>query len=342
MTTELVRADPRPIELSPEQRAAAAEAVDALVVHNDLSKLSPLQRVSYHAMICARHHLDPYAKPFDFLMLDGKLTMYPNKRCAEMLRYNHQISVKKVREERVGDLWCVEVEGRRPSGQVDFATKYVPLYTVDRDGSKRTLAGNKLSDAMAKCETGAKRRLTFSMVALGGAEGEYDDERPGGRTVILDASGEIVEHPTEAQRYLDRVPAAARAMGMRTLADADPEASPVQSPDRTPDPAELARPKPPAGPAPSFKPSGADVKRRLRAWHAAVDGTSLDDDEARHRFVEQWTAGFPEGLRTHSLAAFFEHATDRQAADLLAHVRAIVDDEKRALAEDAEPAEEPF
>lgn len=343
MSTEIARIGPGATQLSAEQQGAAAEAVEALVMNGDLSKLTPLQRVSYHAMICARHHLDPYAKPFEFLLLDGKLTMYPTKRCAEMLRYNHRISVKKVREERVGDLWCVEVEGRRPSGQTDFATKYVPLYTIERDGSKRSLAGNKLGDAMAKCETGAKRRLTFSMVALGGTEGQYDDEQPGGRHVILDADGEIVEHPTEEQRYLDRVPAAGKVMGVRTLADADPAASPVQSPERAPTPEELAPPQRPAGERPSFRPSEETVKRRLGAWFAAVKGTSLDDDEARHRFVEQWTASYVPGLRTDSLRAFFEHATDRQAGDLIAHVRAIVDDERRVEAEAQLPDDErPF
>jgi hypothetical protein len=71
-------------------------------------------------------------------------------------------------------------------------------------------------------------------------------------------------------------------------------------------------------------------------------GTSLDDDDARHRFVGQWTAPhWPTAKQTQSLPTFFARATDAEASDLLAHVRAILDDERRANAEPT-PDEEPF
>ena len=86
-------------------------------------------------------------------------------------------------------------------------------------------------------------------------------------------------------------------------------------------------------------------------------GSSLESDEARHRFVRQWTAtaGWPEGKQTASLRTFFGRATPHEAGDVLAHVRALVEDETRAneeaLAEargsgsgaaDAAVDEEPF
>jgi ethanolamine ammonia-lyase large subunit len=67
-----------------------------------------------------------------------------------------------------------------------------------------------------------------------------------------------------------------------------------------------------------------------------VKGSSLDSDDARHRYVEQWTAssdGWPKARQTTSLREFFARATDREAGDFLAHVRALVEDERRATEE---------
>ena len=62
------------------------------------------------------------------------------------------------------------------------------------------------------------------------------------------------------------------------------------------------------------------------------------------RFIRQWTAQSPTMLQTDSLRAFLAGATERQAGDLLAHVRALVADEKRAILEAdlTNAREEPF
>jgi len=81
-----------------------------------------------------------------------------------------------------------------------------------------------------------------------------------------------------------------------------------------------------------LRPTEDDVKRLLGAWFAAVDGSSLDSDDERHRFIEQWTAseGWPAGKRTTSLRIAFGRMTEREAGDFLQHVRALVADERRA------------
>jgi hypothetical protein len=341
VTTDIATTDPHRgalVTLTPEQEAAAEEAKEALILHNDIGKLLPKQRIGYVLALCRAHGLDPLTQPFLVLLIDGRHVLYPTAKCAEQIRRRHQISPRLVRKERVGDLWCVEVEGRRPNGTSDFATKYVSLR--DRDG--KPLAGQKLADALHKCETGAKRRLTFSMVAIPGV----GDEDGPYRRVWMAADGTILEHPTEEQKYLIDHPRSARIAGYRTITDeATPDDSPVGVAQQTPTADELARPRRPDGPAPTFKPSAEDVRRYLGAWFASVKGTSLDDDDARHRFVRQWTAQYPEGIRTESLRDFFEHATERQAGDLLAHVRVIAEEERAAAAgtqEDLDEEERPF
>ncbi len=333
MTTDLARQDER--ALTQAEHEAAIEARDHVIATNDLGKLTPHQRVGLVLALCDSLGLNPLSRPFELLVLDGKVVLYPTKSATEQLGRLHQISVKKARQQNVGDLHVVEVEGTRPNGQMSFASKYVSL----RDHRGAPLAGQKLADAFAKAETGAKRRLILSMVGLAGLPDA--DDIPA-RRVWLDADGEILEHPTEEQRHLIEHPRVARAAGIRTIADGDPEASPLRGTSQRPTEAELTPPERPSGPRPTFTPTAEDVKRWLGAWFAAVKRTSLDDDDARHRFVEQWCSQYPEGIRTHSLREFFEHATERQAADLLAHVRAIAEGEKRELLDDmTNAADEP-
>src|SRR5262245_5326892 len=214
MTTDLARTDPHDVaSLTPEQQQAADEALDHIIATNDLGKLTPKQRVGYVLALCRSLKLNVLSRPFEFLELKGKVVPYPTKSCAEQLGRLHQISMKKTREANVGDLHVVEVEGRRPNGQVTFATKYVSL----RDARGSALKGQDLADAFAKCETGAKRRLVLSMVGLAGLPDA--DELRGSRRIWMDAEGNLLSDPTEEQRYLIEHPRAARAAGYATVED---------------------------------------------------------------------------------------------------------------------------
>jgi hypothetical protein len=315
--------------LVPIDEEAAASALEHILATGDLAKLTAKQRVGYYLALTRKLGLAAESRPFDWLTLDGRLVLYPNKSCAEQIRRTHQISIKLVRKERVGDLFCVEVEGRRPNGQSDFASKYVPL----KDARGAVVPLHKLGDVYAKAETGAKRRLTFSMVGIS-ASFEAEDLH-GARVVTVDGLGNVLEHPTEQQRHLAERPAIARVIGeptFETTATAEDSPLPATA-NQAPTPEELERPRR-QGPAATFKPSAEDVRRWLGAWHAAVKGTYLEDAVERHKFFRQWTSQYPEGVRTESSREFFAHATERQAGDLLAHVRAIVDDEKRSLLDD--------
>ena len=58
----------------------------------------------------------------------------------------------------------------------------------------------------------------------------------------------------------------------------------------------LARPVQ-ARPRATLRPTKAQVDAWQGAWFAAVTGSSLDSDDARHRYVRQWTATKRAGLR---------------------------------------------
>lgn len=341
MTTDLAVQEQH--DLTVADREQAAGALQHILATGDLSKLTNEQRVATYLDLCASLSLNPRSRPFDWLVLDGKLVLYPNKSCAEQLRREHQISVKVTRREPIGantdePMFVCEVEGRTPTGRTDQATKYVPLTAYNKQGQKYRLTGANLANAYAKAETGAKRRLVLSMVGL--ASPPDPEEVRGARFVVVDGTGNVLDNPTQQQRYLAQTPAAAAAIGEPTFetvgrADRAPLAG---TPDQAVRPDELERPRD-EGPRPSFRASEEDVKRLCGAWFAAVKGTSLDDDDARHRFVLAWTAGeleWPEAKRTDSLRTMFARMTEREAGDFLAHVRSIADDERRSYLEDAD------
>lgn len=335
-------------DLAIADREQAAGALQHILATGDLSKLSNEQRVAHYLDLCRSLNLNPRSRPFDWLMLDGKLVLYPNKSCAEQLRREHQISVKVTRREPIGattdePMFVCEVEGRTPTGRTDQATKYVPLTAYNKQGQRYRLTGANLANAYAKAETGAKRRLVLSMVGL--ASPPDPEEVRGARFVVVDGTGNVLENPTQQQRYLAQTPAAAAAIGdptFETVGAAD-HAPLAGTPDQAIRPDELERPTPTDAPRPSLRATDDDVKHWCGAWFAAVKGTSLDDDGARHGYVEQWTRdelGWPEGKRTDSLKTMFARMNEREAGDFLAHVRTIADDERRSYLEDAEAGRE--
>ena len=328
-----------------EREQAGAVALDDVLGTGDLARLSNVQRVGHYLRVCRSLGLNPLSRPLDWIVFkdpDGgeKLTLYANQSCAAQLRRQHHIRVEVVRREVVGELFVCEVKASTPDGREDFASKYVPL--TNRYGR---LTGQHLGNAMMRAETGAKRRVTLSMVGLS----EPPDDLPAWRRVIIDGTGRLIEQPTQEQAYLAEHPAAAKAIGEPTFEDSGiPEDAVLDAVavSQAATTAELQQPSR-RGPRPTFRASEEDVKRWLGAWFAAVKGTSLDDDEARHRYVRQWTAseGWPEGRQTDSLRTALARMTEREAGDFLQHVRALVDDERRAneeaLAEHSRGAAQP-
>jgi len=332
VTTDLAPNEERALATTDDEAAAALAHV---LGTGDLHQLTNEQRVGHYLALCRSLGINSLSRPFDWIEFEDyesrtkKLVLYPNKSCAEQLRRAHEISVRIVRKEPVGDLFVVELEGTTPSGRVGFASKYVSV--IDRQGQR--LRGQRLGNAYMKAESGALRRLTFSMVGLGGLPDP--DELQRARMVVVDGTGAVVEQPSEQQRYLAEVPAAARAIGEPTY-EATAEASGASPPvpetsSQAARPEELARPATPDGPRPSFKPSPADVKARMRRWHALVDGTDLESDAGRHSFFAQWTDAWTPDLRTDSLATFARGATRRQWDEMIAHAEVLAADQQRAL-----------
>ena len=134
------------------------KAVESLMLEGDLAKLTPAQRVQYYGATCERVGLDPIARPFDYLRLNGKLTLYANKSCAEQLRCLHNVSLYDLQTSVVEDIFIATISAKTPDGRTDSDSGAVPV---------AGLKGERLANAMLKGVTKAKRRVTLSLVGLG-------------------------------------------------------------------------------------------------------------------------------------------------------------------------------
>lgn len=140
-------------------KEADAKILEGLIIGGDLSRLTPAQRVQYYAKVCESLGLNPLTKPFDYVNLQGKLTLYARKDATDQLRKIHNVSIKIVSRERIeGDLYLVTAQARLPDGREDESTGAVVL---------SGLKGADLANTLMKCETKAKRRVTLSIIGLG-------------------------------------------------------------------------------------------------------------------------------------------------------------------------------
>lgn len=334
MSTDLVRQT---------DDAEGASALTHYLGTGDLSQLTGPQRAALYTRTCESLGINSLTRPFDWIEFydpetkGKKLVLYPSKSCADQLAYQHRIRVEVVEEKIVGSLFKVVVKGTMPSGRTETNIAYLDL--TDRDGNQ--LRGQRLGNAFMKGHTKAKRRLIFGMVGLM-APPDVEDLAQA-RPVYVDGGGNVLERPTPEQRYLAEVPAAAAAIGEPTYESAAADWTDGADlfdgmPDQKPRAEELDPPKPPPGPKSTFKVSDDVVKRFRQLWFGLVSGLSLDSDDARHRFVAAWTADeWPKAKRTDSLSTMRARMTDAEADDFIAHVRTLMEDERRALLEDAAP-----
>jgi hypothetical protein len=157
--------------------------IESVVIGGDLSKLTPDQRVSYYKAVCTSLNLNPLTKPFSYITLNGKLTLYANKDAADQLRNLKNISIDKP-EITFQDEWIiVTVVGYDGTGRKDSDVGVV---------NKKDMRGD-FGNALMKAVTKAKRRLTLSICGLGMLDETEISSIPDARPVVMNLdTGEIL------------------------------------------------------------------------------------------------------------------------------------------------------
>ncbi|MDO8672823.1 MAG: hypothetical protein Q7O66_15545, partial [Dehalococcoidia bacterium] len=75
--------------------------MEQVVVGGDLEKMSPAQRVAYYMQVCSSLGLNALTKPFDYIRLNGQLTLYATKTATDQLAKAGGLSLRMVKTERV-------------------------------------------------------------------------------------------------------------------------------------------------------------------------------------------------------------------------------------------------
>lgn len=158
-------------------------AIEQVLIGGDLSKLSPSQRVQYYKRTCESLGLNPLTRPFDYITLNSKLTLYAKKDCTDQLRSIKSVSIDDVDLQDVGDNFIVKVKGHDSTGRNDVEIGVV---------RKGDMQGN-IANAQMKAVTKAKRRLTLSLCGLGWLDETEVETIPDAKPVSVAETGEIID-----------------------------------------------------------------------------------------------------------------------------------------------------
>ena len=190
-----------------ELRTLNQDTISKLVLNGDMKGLTDAQKVEYYSYRCQQAGLDPAAKPFDLLNLNGKLILYANAACTQQLTSNRKLSHQITSRELVDGIYCVFC---RVTGEDKRSTENMGAVPVDN------LKGEAKANAYLKATTKAIRRAVLAHCGLGMMDETEVDETevetiPGARvepakTLATTADPEAVNGWTiEAQDEFSRL-----------------------------------------------------------------------------------------------------------------------------------------
>ena len=159
------------------------ELLEKVIIEGDLEKLSAAERMEYYEKVCDSLGLNPLTRPFDYIKLSGKLTLYAKKDATEQLAKMHHVSIKLQPGRSIEGVYLVQATASTEYRSVD-ATGAVPI---------ESLKGEAKANALMKAETKACRRAVLRLVGLGWLDETEVAAVPDAVPVMVDpATGEIV------------------------------------------------------------------------------------------------------------------------------------------------------
>lgn len=204
------RVQPAPVQSTAlASTGLSAATIEKVVIGGDLRPLTPAERLAYYGRLCESLGLNPLTKPFEYLELSGKLTLYARKDATDQLRKLHTVSTEIVSAEHVGDLYVVVCRARTPDGRVEEE-----MGAVTTANAK----GEALANVCMKAVTKSKRRATLAICGLGALDESEVDSVPHARVVDVDDEGAIREH--EQPKALPRGTAAPQSDRRALIAEA--------------------------------------------------------------------------------------------------------------------------
>lgn len=167
----------------------ASAIIERVVMDGDLAPLSPQQRVDYYQTTCKSLGLNPLTKPFAYIILNGKMTLYPTRNCTDQLRKINGISLTVLSQVMSArGIYVVTVRATDRHGRTDEDCGAVAI--------SEKMPPEIRSNMEMKAVTKAKRRVTLSICGLGWPDESEVEDIPGVEFVDGE-TGEMTEKPTE-------------------------------------------------------------------------------------------------------------------------------------------------
>lgn len=132
--------------------------IASLVLTGDMKGLSETQKVEYYNYRCQQAGLDAAAKPFDLLVLNGKMILYANVGATQQLTSIHKLSHAITSRELVDGIYCVFCRVTGPDGR---STENMGAVEAG------SLKGEAKANAYLKATTKAIRRSVLAHMGLG-------------------------------------------------------------------------------------------------------------------------------------------------------------------------------
>jgi hypothetical protein len=136
------------------------DTIATKIVSGDLSALDEGARVLWYTQVCNSLGLNPATRPFQFISLSDRLTLYCTRDGTDQLRRRDSISTRVVerRFDPDADIYSVIAQASTPAGRMEESIGAVAV---------GGLRGEARANAIMKAETKAKRRATLSICGLG-------------------------------------------------------------------------------------------------------------------------------------------------------------------------------
>ena len=150
----------------------------ALLSTGDMKALSPDERLAYFKARCEHAGLDPLSAPFEWMTLQGKLTLYAKKTATDQLSSLHKLKVTIVSDKVIADaVYVVRARAEAPDGRVKEEDGAVPIKGLDPQA---------LANAVMKASTKAARRAVLSITGLSMLDETEVESIPAPAPVVAD------------------------------------------------------------------------------------------------------------------------------------------------------------
>jgi DNA-binding protein YbaB len=173
------------------QTMPSIEGVEQALLEGDLSKLTADQRVAYYRKTCESTGLNPLTRPFEYIRLNGDLTLYARKGATDQLRRINGVSITQIEKDYEPNtgLYTVTAYARDEEGRTD----------VDEGVVSAPGGGDALANARMKAMTKAKRRVTLSICGLGWLDESELGTIPSAEAVDVDHETGEVREPAQVR-----------------------------------------------------------------------------------------------------------------------------------------------